>query len=237
MKNNINPLRKLTEDDLSRLLESFDLRLAAQKDLTMMTGPAIHGLLTAILIGPRAIMPRVWLPFVFFKQDEIPDLGSKENSEVIISDLLTAYNAVSDSLHSGEFAPYISWRKTPDGEEIEEWQTWCCGFIVGTYPFAKIEWNIFEDQYLAELCLPILYYAESDVLPEIYSAEQLEDMRANSGDPGDLVLNALLEIRNYFEERFEDMDTTAAEHNDSEPGRNDPCPCGSGKKYKRCCGG
>ncbi len=21
-----------------------------------------------------------------------------------------------------------------------------------------------------------------------------------------------------------------------EPSRNDPCPCGSGKKYKRCCG-
>ena len=21
------------------------------------------------------------------------------------------------------------------------------------------------------------------------------------------------------------------------PGRNDPCPCGSGKKYKRCCAG
>jgi uncharacterized protein YecA (UPF0149 family) len=22
---------------------------------------------------------------------------------------------------------------------------------------------------------------------------------------------------------------------DKEPGRNDPCPCGSGKKYKQCC--
>ncbi|HUU59365.1 MAG TPA: SEC-C metal-binding domain-containing protein [Phycisphaerae bacterium] len=22
---------------------------------------------------------------------------------------------------------------------------------------------------------------------------------------------------------------------DSAPGRNDPCPCGSGKKYKKCC--
>lgn len=22
---------------------------------------------------------------------------------------------------------------------------------------------------------------------------------------------------------------------DSKPGRNDPCPCGSGKKYKQCC--
>jgi protein translocase subunit secA len=23
---------------------------------------------------------------------------------------------------------------------------------------------------------------------------------------------------------------------DKIPGRNDPCPCGSGKKYKHCCG-
>jgi len=23
---------------------------------------------------------------------------------------------------------------------------------------------------------------------------------------------------------------------EAEPGRNDPCPCGSGKKYKKCCG-
>ena len=25
-------------------------------------------------------------------------------------------------------------------------------------------------------------------------------------------------------------------HKTSAPGRNDPCPCGSGKKYKNCCG-
>lgn len=25
-------------------------------------------------------------------------------------------------------------------------------------------------------------------------------------------------------------------HSDRAPGRNDPCPCGSGKKYKKCCG-
>ena len=31
----------------------------------------------------------------------------------------------------------------------------------------------------------------------------------------------------------------AAHHIESEQpkvGRNDPCPCGSGKKYKKCCG-
>ena len=25
-------------------------------------------------------------------------------------------------------------------------------------------------------------------------------------------------------------------HVENEPGRNDLCPCGSGKKYKKCCG-
>lgn len=25
-------------------------------------------------------------------------------------------------------------------------------------------------------------------------------------------------------------------HGQPQPGRNDPCPCGSGKKYKKCCG-
>ncbi|UCE60305.1 MAG: SEC-C domain-containing protein [Phycisphaerales bacterium] len=25
-------------------------------------------------------------------------------------------------------------------------------------------------------------------------------------------------------------------HADDKPQRNDPCPCGSGKKYKKCCG-
>jgi len=25
-------------------------------------------------------------------------------------------------------------------------------------------------------------------------------------------------------------------HSEDKPKRNDPCPCGSGKKYKQCCG-
>ena len=25
-------------------------------------------------------------------------------------------------------------------------------------------------------------------------------------------------------------------HADQGPGRNDPCPCGSGRKFKKCCG-
>ena len=36
-----------------------------------------------------------------------------------------------------------------------------------------------------------------------------------------------------------DSDTSTAKQpkvNKNKVGRNDPCPCGSGKKYKQCCG-
>jgi preprotein translocase subunit SecA len=29
---------------------------------------------------------------------------------------------------------------------------------------------------------------------------------------------------------------SASSSSPRKPGRNDPCPCGSGKKYKKCCG-
>ena len=32
------------------------------------------------------------------------------------------------------------------------------------------------------------------------------------------------------------MDQEAARTRVTETGRNDACPCGSGKKYKKCCG-
>ena len=37
------------------------------------------------------------------------------------------------------------------------------------------------------------------------------------------------------EEKFGEILHGSVAHNGNTPGRNDPCPCGSGKKYKKCC--
>jgi uncharacterized protein YecA (UPF0149 family) len=50
----------------------------------------------------------------------------------------------------------------------------------------------------------------------------------------------LMNAYEYFrKEREDDLGGDAPEPRRSSPkvGRNDPCPCGSGKKYKKCCGG
>jgi len=39
-----------------------------------------------------------------------------------------------------------------------------------------------------------------------------------------------------IKERSADIGVTMPFIAEKKPGRNDPCPCGSGKKYKNCCG-
>ena len=39
------------------------------------------------------------------------------------------------------------------------------------------------------------------------------------------------------EEMLANTETVEPIKVDKQPGRNDPCPCGSGKKYKKCCYG
>lgn len=44
--------------------------------------------------------------------------------------------------------------------------------------------------------------------------------------------------RTIFEVRMQaESDSRAEPVRSSKTGRNEPCPCGSGKKYKKCCGG
>lgn len=42
----------------------------------------------------------------------------------------------------------------------------------------------------------------------------------------------------YEDDDYDEMEYKQEPYRRTEPkvGRNDPCPCGSGKKYKKCCG-
>ena len=42
-----------------------------------------------------------------------------------------------------------------------------------------------------------------------------------------------VETRKELHKKYKKSKTIVKEH---KVGRNDPCPCGSGKKYKKCCG-
>jgi preprotein translocase subunit SecA len=77
--------------------------------------------------------------------------------------------------------------------------------------------------------------------------EMFDEMIRNiQEDSVKLILRSRVD-REHAPQREKVAEPLTASHGDDEPkkpvarssskvGRNDPCPCGSGKKYKKCCG-
>lgn len=99
------------------------------------------------------------------------------------------------------------------------------GFIDGindslknTYDLEKLD----EDSELVfDINLEELYFNMLDAKAEyLYSLPQWEGIFSQ-------------EKRNAIAKQYKDSKTV---RNEGKVGRNDKCPCGSGKKYKKCCG-
>ena len=99
------------------------------------------------------------------------------------------------------------------------------GFLDGINSSLREEQNLESITETSEICLDIdlekLFYnmlvAGADYL---YSLPQWETILTE-------------EKRLELVKEYKRSKTVVKE---KEPGRNDPCPCGSGKKYKKCCG-
>ena len=64
---------------------------------------------------------------------------------------------------------------------------------------------------------------------EIHDIEDEDILELRDAAP-DLIAAAVVEIDRFWKKARGHDDRT------EKPGRNDPCSCGSGKKYKKCCG-
>ncbi len=99
----------------------------------------------------------------------------------------------------------------------DDWDTWC----------ERHEQIADDFERIAELTL--------------VDAEQLKELEIDDAVVPDLAtrLSVMFELpailQDMFMQRQEDA-RPAPVRRDVEPGRNDACPCGSGRKYKKCCG-
>ena len=81
-----------------------------------------------------------------------------------------------------------------------------------------------------------MIYHEHDEDPEMRPKPITPDKREQAIA---LMAAGLMSAYKYFrKEREGNLGVHAPESRRSNPkvGRNDPCPCGSGEKYKKCCG-
>jgi len=81
-----------------------------------------------------------------------------------------------------------------------------------------------------------------DFAVQHYGTEDGEYIEVDIRQKADLtaaIIRMCLEANASDHVKYEDVENepiTSPIHRETRVGRNDPCPCGSGKKYKRCCG-
>lgn len=188
----------------------------------------LDGFFTAIVSGPEMIPPSIWLQDMW--GDFEPEWADDKEFEHIFSLLVRHMNAIVAMLleEPEDFEPifYENYMEGKPGITVDEW---CEGYVRGM-ALTPEAWDESGEQ-LAIYFLPIFAFTEAGEWRghelELYERENLQ--RA--------IPDSAREIHAYWlAQRDEYMpNNSPVKRSESHVGRNDPCPCGSGKKYKKCC--
>lgn len=216
-----------TLHDLEAEIEALDQFLMSDQspdDCMMLCD--LDGFLTGIAIGPELIMPSEWLPVIWGGEE--PAFDDVTQAQAIIGTIMARYNEILGQVADGSVAPIFM--ETPGGEVIAA--DWAEGFMQAV-TLRPAAWKpLLTSEKNVELMLPILALCCDD------DGELLLDLPQDVEDrlfaeAGDLIPECVLAIADYWR-----ADQTKPMRQAAGPkvGRNDPCPCGSGKKFKKCCG-
>lgn len=188
----------------------------------------LDGFLTAIISGPRAITPMEWLPVVWGAFE--PEWETPDEAEEIMSLILRHMNGIVDTLmdEPDKFEPIVLEREV-DGTTVTVVDEWCIGYMKGLAMAAR-EWRS-GGETVMELMVPITLFSSAEGRKQLglLDDEEVEILKRS-------LATAVQKIHAYWLER-RDLKTTQAPfvHDEPPTGRNDLCPCGSGKKFKKCC--
>ena len=230
----IEPLSDNEFDELDDLLLSDDLPEGCMDTVTL------EGFLTAIAIGPVTVTPEHWLPRVFGSDPEepIPDFPSVKDFERAINLILRYYNSLIMIFEIGpeKFSPTFYTREV-EGKTYTIVDEWCSGFLKGI-ALAGNAWQPLLDEQPGIL-RPFELFATPEGWAELDAAE---DEAAMHREWSSKIEPTVHSIHAYWLPHREGagkiLTPTQPKRvtKKSKVGRNAPCPCGSGKKYKYCCG-
>ena len=231
MKNSFKPLSDkeldwLDDFLLERIDEDADTR---NKDEGVLDVSELDGLFTAIVSGPEMIQPSQWLPLVW--GDFEPEWNKEVEFETVLSLMIRHMNGIAATLmeQPQDFEPmFLEWIINDKTYTIVD--EWCEGFMRGVLLAAE-QWHM-DDMNMEILLVPM----------KAFVGEQAKRTYANFSQPEiKNIQNAICpnarEVYAYWLACRQDEVFASAQIKRTEPclARNDPCPCGSGKKYRKCC--
>ena len=243
----MNPTPALTDEEIDEL----DIFLLSDEmpdncmDISML-----DGFFASLVLNPRLIMPGEYLPLIWDMErgEDPPAFESLEQANRILQLVMRYYNSVLDSISSNDFAPLFYTLEQDDDSEFFDAEGWCEGFMCGVFLFPEPWKDVFENH--PGLLSPMVLLGTEHGWAELDKAENNRQITQEAYESIAAVVELLYEHFGAQREaeiqkrqkqpgintqgmRVEAIKIPGVLFN---VGRNDECPCGSGKKFKKCCG-
>ncbi|AOH85783.1 hypothetical protein AWL63_19350 [Sphingomonas panacis] len=211
-------------------LDTLDRLLLDQPDAMLIS--QLDGFLTGIVVSPDLITPGQWIPLIWAgdEGDGEPEFETAAEFQAALDLIMTHYHAILQLLkYPGDYVPLLE-VDTRSNETM--WEMWIDGFAqamaLAPSGWAKIR---ADDDAGCHAALDGIRTLKDFAAGDLTLSEAEED-RWDREAP-DLIP---IWVEMLHQWRLENDPHRSATAKRMKVGRNAPCPCGSGKKYKKCCG-
>lgn len=223
---------RLSDDEFSELEEML---VSDDVPADCMNLEMLDGYLAAVIAGPVVQAPADWLAAVWSADADEASFGSASAARSALAMVLRYHNEIAATIALGEdgWDPFCY---SPEGKDAPPLgDEWIAGFEQGleTWPADWRERLTEDDAEIADGLIERAFAPwasdeeEGDLEVRLgWLAESAQAVRGLYAHWRELGLPAPLPVS---------VDAPGTSQSGG-PGRNDPCPCGSGKKYKKCCG-
>lgn len=212
------------------------------KEDEWITLSSADGFLAAVACSPEAIPEEQWMASLL-PGPEVCE--SPADFEIAASLLKRRLHEIVDTCRAepAEFYPVLE----IDTDDAPLGEIWAEGFVRGMSLRIETWTPLLNHPACAVMLMPILALADDDVLRSIEprkKKQRLERIRMTDAIletvPAILASAMILRRGGNLDEipPLESLIEQAEQEMGIAPkvGRNEPCPCGSGKKFKKCCG-
>ncbi len=208
------------------LEELEDFLSSEHAPVECMSLSELDGFLTGAAIGPETIPPDEWWPIIWREAD--PQFHDRVMAQAAVGAIMNRYDEIVREADDEAVAP-ILWKS---GEVIIA-DEWADGFA-DAIALRKHRWDMMAKTNAVQLLMPLLILWDAgEILETKTDEERFEAIQ----EAAEVLPEAVMALAMYWRMPASQRKSFVAGFiGEAHPGRNDPCPCGSGKKFKKCCG-